>query len=189
MRRMIVAATVALFSALLSGPISAQSNFPTPGGAIVDGKVEMCLNALGQAIPCSAAGAIPNAVSATQSTATTGGATPFHLIAANSDNSQLVGAAGAHTVYGVQLSGLGSAPAYLKFYDKATAPTCGSDAVKKSLMIPAASTAANGAGSNVSLYLGTAFTLGIGICVVTGIADTDDTAVAAATFDVNIDYK
>ncbi len=113
--------------------------------------------------------------------------TPFHLIALNSDNATLV-AAGPHVLLSAQLSGVGSAPAYVKFYDKATAPTCGTDTPKKVLAIPAASTAANGGGSNVTVSLGTSFLLGLGFCVVTGIADSDDTAVAASTFNINFDY-
>lgn len=117
-----------------------------------------------------------------------GGDNQFHLIAANTNNATLI-SPGEHGVHGVQLSGIGSAPAYLKLYDKATAPTCGTDVPVKVLMIPAAGTAANGAGSNVTISLGTAFHAGIGICVVTGIADTDNTAVAASTFNINIDWK
>lgn len=117
-----------------------------------------------------------------------GGDNQFHLIAANSNNSTLI-AAGEHGVHGVQLSGIGSAPAYLKLYDKVTAPTCGTDVPVKVLAIPAAATAANGAVNNVSISLGTAFHAGLGICVVTGIADTDNTSPAAATYNINIDWK
>ena len=117
-----------------------------------------------------------------------GGDNQFHLIAANSDNAKLI-QNGPAQVHGVQLSGLGSAPGYLKFYDKSSTPVCGTDTPKKVLMIPAASTAANGAGSNVTISLGSQFFNGIGICVTTGIADSDDTAVAAATFNINFDWK
>lgn len=40
---------------------NAQNNFPTPGGAQVDGKVEMCLNASSQAVPCSGPNGIGSA--------------------------------------------------------------------------------------------------------------------------------
>lgn len=116
------------------------------------------------------------------------GSNQFHLVAANSNNSTLI-RAGTVTVYGAQLGGIGAAPAYLKLYDKATAPTCGTDTPSKVLIIPAASTAANGGGSNVSIAFGAVHALGLGICVVTGIADSDNTAVAAATFLINIDWK
>lgn len=117
-----------------------------------------------------------------------GGDNQFHLIAANSNNATLI-SPGEHSVHGVQLSGVGAAPAYLKLYDKNVAPTCGTDTPVKVIAIPAAATAANGNISNVSISLGTAFHSGLGICVVTGIADSDNTAVAAATFNINIDWK
>lgn len=51
MRSTIVAAG-ALLAALLSiAPASAQNNWPTPGGSTADGKLEMCLNSSGQAVP------------------------------------------------------------------------------------------------------------------------------------------
>lgn len=116
------------------------------------------------------------------------GASPFHLVALNSNNCQKI-IAGAHSVFSAQLSGIGSAPAYLKFYDKTTAPVAGTDTPIKVLMIPAASTAANGAGSNVLIPFGAQFSSGLGICVTAGIADNDNTSVAAATYVINFDYQ
>jgi hypothetical protein len=124
----------------------------------------------------------------TPSASTTGGASSFHLIAANSTNATVVKAS-AGTLYSLQLGGIGAAPAYVKFYDKATTPTCNSDTVVATYIIPAAATAANGAGSNIVLPVGRAFTAGIGFCVTGGIADNDNTAVAAATFIINGNYK
>jgi hypothetical protein len=46
-----------------------------------------------------------------------------------------------------------------------------------------------GAGSNVTIAYGAAFSTGIGICVVTGIANNDNTSVAASAYVINIDYK
>jgi hypothetical protein len=152
-----------------------------PSGSIYAGQVDI---ASWGGSTLSASNPVPVAPAA----AVSGGATQYHLIAANSNNSTSVkGSAGQ--VYSVQLSGVGSAPAYLKFYDKATAPTCGTDTPVKVLMIPAASTAANGGGSNVTMSVGANFANGIGICVVTGIADNDNTSVAAATFNINFNYK
>jgi hypothetical protein len=142
------------------------------------------------------AGAIPQQstdgviIGATQPVASTlGGATPYNLIAASGANSTLIGAAGAHTVYGVQLANIAAAPAYLKLYDKATAPTCGSDIPKAVFIIPAAATAALGGGSNVAIPVGKAFALGLGICIVTGIDNSNSTGVAASNVVINIDYK
>jgi len=120
--------------------------------------------------------------------AATGGATAGNEIAPNNTTGINLKAS-AGTVYGVQIGGIGSAPAYLKLYNKATAPTCGTDTPIKRLIIPAASTAALGAGSNISFPVGVAFSLGIGYCVTTGIADADTTAPAASTFLVNIDWN
>lgn len=118
----------------------------------------------------------------------TGGASTTGNIAANNTTAVVVkGSAG--TLYGAQLYGIGSAPAYLKIYN-ATSATCGSGTPVKRLMIPAASTAANGAGSNISFGdVGIDFSTGITYCVTTGIGDSDTTAPAASTFLVNLDWK
>jgi hypothetical protein len=152
----------------------------TPTGAIVT--VQGVSG--GTAQPVTNAGTF--AVQAGPGAAATGGWTPKHIIAANSDNATNLKAS-AGTVHAIQVFGIGSAPAYLKFYNKASSPTCGSDAVIKSIMIPAAPTAANGNGAVV--ILDTAFSTGISYCVVLNIADTDDTSVAAATYSVNIDWN
>jgi hypothetical protein len=108
-------------------------------------------------------------------------------IVPNNTNSVVVkGSAG--TLFGVQIYGLGSAPAYLKIYNAATA-TCGSGTPVKRLMIPAAATAANGAGSNVTFGPGLAFGTGITYCVTTGLPDNDTGTPAATTFLVNMDFE
>jgi len=118
---------------------------------------------------------------------TAGGWTPKWFVAANNDNAtNLKPSSGI--VHAVQVFGIGSAPAWLKFYDKASSPTCASDTIVKQIMIPAASTAANGAGA-IGTVIDAQFSTGISYCVVTGIAANDDTSPAAATFVVNIDWK
>lgn len=116
------------------------------------------------------------------------GATPYHLVSANSTNATLI-ATGQHTIFSVELGGVGSSPAYVKFYDKATAPTCGTDTPVKTLIIPVASTAANGAGSNVLMAIGFQVQSGLGMCITGGMADNDSTAVAAGSFVANVDYR
>ena len=131
----------------------------------------------------------PGTTNAIQTIAgTTGGASTTGNIAANNTTAVVVKAS-AGTLYGVQMAGIGSAPAYLKIYN-ATSATCGSGTPVKRLMIPAASTAANGAGSNISFGdVGIAFGTGITYCITTGIGDADTTAPAASTFLVNLDWK
>lgn len=120
--------------------------------------------------------------------AATGGASTAGVVAPN-NNTAVVVKASAGTLYGVQIYGINAAPAYLKFYN-ATSATCGSGTPVKRLMIPAAVTAANGAGSNVSFGdVGVAFATGITYCVVTGITDADSTAVTASNFLINVDFK
>lgn len=182
----VVAALLVAVAAAFAQSPNTENYFYTPSGSGVNGAVGMCLNASSKAVPCSDPSALarPSSLLA----ATTGGATTFQLVAAATTNSTLI-SAGAHTVYSAQLGGIGTGPAYVKFYDKATAPTCNSDTVIKTLIIPAAATAALGSGSNVPIPLGFKVTLGLGICVTSGIANNDNTAVAAATYLVNIDYK
>jgi len=120
---------------------------------------------------------------------TTGGQSNSSEIVPNNTTGVSVKAS-AGTLYGLQLVGVGSAPAYVKIYDTASAPTCGSGTPIKRLIIPAAPTAANGAGSNITFGAsGILLANGLGYCVTTGIADNDTTAPAASTYLVNMDYK
>lgn len=116
-------------------------------------------------------------------------ATPLGVIAPSNTTGVLIKGAGG-IIYGVQLYTINATPAYLKLYDKATAPTCGTDTPVKRLMIPAATTAANGGGSNLIFTPGgIRFNLGIGYCITTGIADGDTSAPTAANYLANIDWK
>jgi len=117
----------------------------------------------------------------------TNASTTGNIVANNT--TAVVVKASAGTLYGVQVYGIGSAPAYLKIYN-ATSATCGSGTPVKRLQIPAAATAANGAGSNITFGpQGVAFGTGITYCVTTGITDADATAPAANTFLVNLDWN
>ena len=111
--------------------------------------------------------------------------TYYSLIAANSTNSTNVKNA-AGILLSLQTGNINaSTPYYLKLYDSASAPTCGSGTPVKRILIPQGNS-----GNNVSIPNGgTAFTSGIGFCVTAGIGDSDTTAVPASTVLVNIDYK
>jgi len=115
------------------------------------------------------------------------GTSNYSLIAANSTNATSVkGSAG--TVYEISLANISaSTTAYLKLYNSASAPTCGSGTPVARYLIPFA--ASGGAGSNISLSLGKTFSTGIAFCITAGIADSDTTAVAASTVIVNMTYK
>jgi len=98
---------------------------------------------------------------------------PFHYITLNTTNSTLVSGTGQNILKWVVV---GNAQAtqvnYLKLYNKATAPTCGTDAPVKTIGIPA------GASIPVSFGEGDMFPLGIGFCLTGAIADADTTAAA-----------
>jgi hypothetical protein len=163
-----LAQNITAMNANVQGPIPAGTN------VIGDVNVRQGGTALSPSNP------MPTSRAATA----TGGATQHFVVAAATNNStSLKGSAG--TVYAIQTGSIAaSAPYYLKLYDKATAPTCGTDTPVGVFLVPPTNS-----GNNVSVVVGKAFTLGIGYCVVTGIANNDNTAVPAATVLVNIDYK
>jgi hypothetical protein len=119
----------------------------------------------------------------TPGASTTGGATPYRLISAASTNATSVKAS-AGTVYGMMLFNANAAVRYVKFYDKASSPTVGTDT--PSLTIPLPPT--NG-GVVWPLPLPAGFTTGIALAITTGVADADTGAVAANDIVVNLIYK
>src|SRR6266404_3361266 len=102
-----------------------------------------------------------------------GGWTPYKLISAATVNNTLVkNAAGA--IGFIQVGNNAATVAYLKLYNKATAPVAGADVPVQTYMIPG-NTA--GAGLSLPIPAGLVFSAGIGLSLSTGIADTDNTAV------------
>jgi hypothetical protein len=117
---------------------------------------------------------------------TTGGLTMSHTVSAASTNATSLKAS-AGQVYAIQAFNLNAAARYLKLYNKASAPTVGSDTPVKVLMIPGGSTA--GAGVVVGDWsAGLAFGTGIAWALTTGLTDADTGAVAASEILVEIDY-
>ena len=84
-------------------------------------------------------------------------------------------------VFAMYVSNTGMAPAYLKLYDKATAPTS-SDTPTHTLTLPA--------GSAIPWLItdGIGFNTGIGIRAVTGVADNNTTSPGSNEVIVNIEY-
>ena len=97
--------------------------------------------------------------------------------------------ASAGTVYGVQLGSIQATAAFLKLYDTAGTPTCGTGTPIAVFIIPAANPNVNGGGSNIALPVGKKFTTGIGYCVTGGLPNADTTAVTAASVTINIDWN
>lgn len=103
-------------------------------------------------------------------------------ISAATTNATVVKAT-AGRVYRIIVSNVNAAARYLKLYNKATAPTVGTDVPVITLLLPAASQ------QQLDLSdLGLDFSAGIGFALTTGVADTDVAAVAANEHVVNILY-
>ncbi len=105
-----------------------------------------------------------------------------NLSSAASNNAQLVERTKAE-LRSIACFNAGGAAAYVKLYDKAVAPTIGTDVPVLVVPVPAAGSARIDFGS-----AGMRFILGMGIGMVTGAADTDNTAVAAAQLKVTLLY-
>lgn len=120
-----------------------------------------------------------------QYASTAGGATPYYLISANTTNDTNVKAS-AGQVYAISASNVNAAVRYLKLYNKASAPTVGTDTPVAVFAIPGATTGGVG---TLSIDCGIAFATGIGFGTTTGVADNDTGAVAANEIVVNLFYK
>lgn len=116
---------------------------------------------------------------------TAGGWTPVSTVSAATTNAtSLKGSAGQ--VGAVAVTNVNAAMRYLKLYDKATAPTVGTDVPKYVIPLPG-NTA--GAGAALTFGAGLEFLLGIGWALTTGPTVADTGAVAASEIIVSIAYK
>jgi hypothetical protein len=124
---------------------------------------------------------------ATQVTsATTGGATPGRLISAASTNATSIKAS-AGTLYSLSITNVNAAICYVKLYNKASAPTVGTDTPVLVYGVPGN---AAGAGHAVPVpTCGIAFSTGIALAITTGAADSDTGAVAANEVAIGYSYK
>ena len=84
---------------------------------------------------------------------------------------------------GYYVANLSSSPRYVKLYDTASSPTVGTDTPKVVIALPPNSAA------NVGLDSPVHFSQGIGRAIVTGIADSDATAVGANEVVVNLFHR
>lgn len=111
-----------------------------------------------------------------------GGGSDYHKVSAGSNNAASIkGALGQ--VYGVQGFSIAAYPVYVKLYDKAGAPNPAADTPIRTIALQA------GVRCDDDIVYGLAFANGIGIAIVKGIADNDNTAVLANDCVVDVDYK
>ena len=112
-------------------------------------------------------------------------ALPYSYLSAASTNSTLV-KAGRSTLRWIQAGCTGAAVQYLKIYEKATAPTCGTDVPRMRVTIQCVATT-GGVPVDIS-GLDTAFGAGIGFCIVSGIADNSSAnSIAGITLNLGVD--
>ena len=114
--------------------------------------------------------------------AVSGGSTPFKLIAAATTNATNVKASPGQ-IYHMQLVNLSGSIRYVKLYNTASAPTCNSSTVIKTIPVFASAAAL------LDYEEGLEFLTGISFCVTGGLVDNDNTAIAANDMTINIDYK
>ena len=129
---------------------------------------------------------VSGTVSANPVPTTTGGLSVFQLQPAASNNSTSVKASPGQ-VYHVAVTNNSATVNYLRFYNTASAPTCTSATNQVyQLAIPAST---SGAGFVEDISQGLAFSTGIGICVSSGYAWTDNGNATASAISLTIGYK
>lgn len=108
--------------------------------------------------------------------------TPFTLNSAATTNATSVKAS-AGTLFGLSCSNAGAAAAFVKLYNKASAPTVGTDVPVLTIAVPL-----SGTFSLELSNLGHRFATGIAFAITNLVADSDTTAVAASQVKVMMDY-
>jgi hypothetical protein len=114
--------------------------------------------------------------------ATSGGLTMSHAIAAASTNATSLKAS-AGQLYGASIYNNAGYPVYLKFYNKASAPTVGTDTIVYEVAVQA------GTEREVHTEEGLAFSTGIAYAVTKGITDADTTALLLSDAGFDFIYK
>jgi hypothetical protein len=112
---------------------------------------------------------------------TSGGLTKSRVQSAATTNATSVKAS-AGQVYFVDVGNNGAADAWIKFYDKASAPTVGTDTPVWTMYVP------KGIGRFTNTDIGLVFSTGIAYAITGAAGDSDTTAVAAAQVTGLIGY-
>ena len=111
--------------------------------------------------------------------------TPYFVNSAASTNGALV-LTGSSGLQAFWATNTGASVAYVKLYNKATAPTVGTDVPEMIIPVPAAVGGVPGVAQVTPGFNGLRFALGLGIAITGGAADTDTTAVAAGQVKVKL---
>jgi len=157
-----------------------QATQPVSGTVSVSGTVPVSGTFWQATQPVS----IASTVNTSSVPAASGGLSTSKLVSAATTNATSVKAS-AGQVYNIQAFNTNaSSPRYLKLYNKASAPTVGTDTPIKTILIPPASS-----GVVIEISNGLAFSTGIAFALTGAMADNDTTAIAANEVVVNVDWK
>lgn len=135
----------------------------------------------GQGVPVIPASAFSLAAGSTIAPAVP--TTPYILNSAATTNGALV-ITGTSGLQGLYATNTGATDAFIKLYNKATAPTVGTDVPVMIVPVPAAVSGRPGVAQISPGFSGYRFALGLGIAITGGAADADTTAVAAGQVKV-----
>ena len=131
-------------------------------------------------------------VTATQPVSVTAGtvnpvvpATPYFLNSAATTNGALI-LAGTSNVSSFYATNEGATAAYIKLYNKATAPTVGTDVPEMTIPVPAAVSGVPGVATIPIGFHGFRFALGLGIAITRNAVHKDTTAIGAGEVKVKL---
>lgn len=111
--------------------------------------------------------------------------TTYFVNSAASTNGALIltGTSGLAVLWATNI---GATPAFVKLYNKATAPTVGTDVPEMIIPVPAVVSGVPGVANPDLGFIGQRFPLGLGIAITGGVLDSDTTAVAAGQVKVKL---
>lgn len=112
-------------------------------------------------------------------------ATPYFVNSAATTNGALV-LTGTSNVSSFYATNEGATAAYVKLYNKATAPTVGTDVPEMIIHVPAAVGGVPGVANLDTGFHGFRFALGLGIAITRNAVHTDTTAIGAAEVKVKL---
>ena len=112
-------------------------------------------------------------------------ATPYFVNSAASTNGALI-LTGTSNVSSFYATNEGASTAYIKLYNKATAPTVGTDVPEMTIPVPAAVSGVPGVATIPIGFHGFRFALGLGIAITRNAVHTDTTAIGAGEVKVKL---
>ena len=112
-------------------------------------------------------------------------ATPYFVNSAASTNGAMI-LTGTSNVSSFYATNQGATAAYIKLYNKATAPTVGTDVPEMTIPVPAAESGVPGVATIPIGFHGFRFALGLGIAITRNAVHTDTTAIGAGEVKVKL---